>query len=210
MLANVYVDGFNLYYSCIKDTPYRWLNLLQLCQLCFPHHTIRRIRYFTARVRATDSDPQKPQRQALFIRALQTLPNLSVHYGTFLTHTVTMRLANPPPRGPYTADVVRTEEKGSDVNLASYMLVDGFDRDYELAIVVSNDSDLVEPIRLVRERLGLSVGLLNPQMDEHKTAWALMKAATFYRTIRRGVLQASQFPPILSDAHGQFFKPPTW
>jgi len=124
MLANVYVDGFNLYDGCIKDTPYRWLNLLQLCQLCFPHYTICRIRYFTARVRATDSDPQKPQRQALFIRALQTLPNLSVHYGTFLTHTVTMRLANPPPRGPYTADVVRTEEKGSDVNLASYMLAD--------------------------------------------------------------------------------------
>jgi hypothetical protein len=40
--------------------------------------------------------------------------------------------------------------------------MDGFASDYEVAVVVSNDSDLLEPIRMVRDRLGLTVGILNP------------------------------------------------
>jgi len=63
MQANVYVDGFNLYYRCLKGTPYKWLNLLTLCQLSFPQHQINRIRYFTARVKRTVADRQKAQRQ---------------------------------------------------------------------------------------------------------------------------------------------------
>jgi hypothetical protein len=50
--------------------------------------------------------------------------------------------------------IIEEEEKGSDVNLASYLLVDGFAGEYDIAIVVSNDSDLAEPIRLVRSILG--------------------------------------------------------
>ena len=124
---------------------------------------INRIRYFTARVQARPGDPQKPQRQDMFIRALQTISNLTVHYGHFLTHTLRMPLASPPPGGPNTVEVIKTEEKGSDVNLATYLLVDGFDKDYELAIVISDDSDLIEPIKVVKDKLGLQVGVLNPQ-----------------------------------------------
>ena len=59
-------------------------------------------------------------------------------------------------------EVLDTEEKGSDVNLASYMLMDGFDDDYELAVVVSNDSDLELPIRMARTRLGKQIGVFDP------------------------------------------------
>ena len=53
------------------------------------------------------------------------------------------------------------EEKGSDVNLASHLLVDGFTGKYEVAVVVSNDADLLEPHpRLVRAVLGLPVGVV--------------------------------------------------
>jgi len=41
-------------------------------------------------------------------------------------------------------------------------LIDGFDDAYELAVVVSNDSDLLEPIKVVTQRLGKPVGILNP------------------------------------------------
>jgi len=52
-------------------------------------------------------------------------------------------------------EILDTKEKGSDVNLATYLLMDGFKREYEMAVVISNDSDLVEPIKLVTSERGL-------------------------------------------------------
>mgnify|MGYP001087336262 CR=1 FL=1 len=205
--TNVYVDGFNLYYGCVKGTPYRWLNLSKLCTLLLPGHGINRIRYFTARVVPPPNDPQQLQRQLTFIRALETIPNLSVHYGQFLTHSVWRPLANPPIGGPDMVEVLDTKEKGSDVNLATYLLVDGFNKDYQMAVVISNDSDLVEPIKLVGSELGLPVGVLHPPRRHVRE---LDQVATFYRPIRERVLKASQFPPVLVDANGTITKPPAW
>jgi len=72
-----------------------------------------------------------------------------------------MQLAAPPPGGPAKVQVLNSEEKGSDVNLASYLLLDAFENDYEAAIIVSNDSDLAEPISLVRKKLRKKV-LVSP------------------------------------------------
>jgi hypothetical protein len=210
MRINVYIDGFNLYYGCVKGTPYKWLNPHTLCQAVFPNDQINRIRYFTAIVHAVPGDPQKPQRQLTYIRALQTIRGLSVHYGLFLSHVERKPLSKPVAGGPLLVDVVETQEKGSDVNLATYLLVDGYEEDYEAAIVVSNDSDLVEPISVVRNRLHRPVGVLNPQMDRRKTSWALVNAASFYRRIRTGALAASQFSPVLHDASGDIQKPAGW
>lgn len=70
--TNVYVDGFNLYYGAVKGTAYRWLDLRKLSQgLLKPEHEINRIRYFTARIAASTSDPTAPDRQATYLRALQ-------------------------------------------------------------------------------------------------------------------------------------------
>jgi len=99
------------------------------------------------------------------------------------------------------------EEKGSDVNLASMLLMDGFRGDYEAAVVLSNDSDLVLPIRIVTEELKLPVGLLNP----HKRfSMELKKVATFRKQIRTGVLSVSQLPETLTDENGTITKPPDW
>ncbi len=142
-LTNVYVDGFNLYYGCVKGTPNKWLNIAELCRLSLPsHYQIHRIRYFTALVKPRPSDPNQDVRQRTFIRALQTLPNCSVHYGEFLQSEVRMHLAKPVAKGPATALVVKTEEKGSDVNLATYLLVDAYEHDFEVAVVITDDSDL--------------------------------------------------------------------
>lgn len=173
---------------------------------CFRRTRIHRIRYFTALVNSTPNDPQKTQRQKAFIRALETLPNLTVHYGSFLSSTVRMPLAEPRA-GRRSALVVKMEEKGSDVNLASMLLMDGFRKDYEAAVVVSNDSDLVLPIKIVTEELKLPVGPLNP----HKRfAVQLVKVATFRKRIRTGVLSASQLPKTLTDENGTIAKPADW
>ncbi len=80
----------------------------KLVRLVFPHHAINKIRYFTARVNAPPYDPQKPQRQAIYLRALATIPSLTIHYGTFLSHVVKMPLANPTHGGPHLVDVIKT------------------------------------------------------------------------------------------------------
>ena len=103
--------------------------------------------------------------------------------------------------------VVKTEEKGSDVNIASHMLRDGFRGAYEAAVLVTNDSDLIEPIRIVREELGLLVGILNPQ----KRASVLLRHhASFMKPIRSGVVAVSQFPVEIHDQKGVFRKPAQW
>jgi hypothetical protein len=205
--TNVYIDAFNLYYGCLRKTPYRWLDLAKLCQLTLPSFHVNRIRYFTALIRPRADNPQKAQRQQVYLRALQTIPRLSIHHGHYLSSVSRKLLANPPPNGPRTVEVLNTEEKGSDVNLATLLLCDGFDGDYEMAIVISNDSDLVMPIEIVRRKLGLEVGILNPQKNPSR---ALRGAATFYRPIRVGALSASQFPLTLHDPQGRITRPPTW
>jgi hypothetical protein len=105
--------------------------------------------------------------------------------------------------------VVKTEEKGSAVNLASFLLLDAFHAEYEVAAVIWNDSDLALPIRLVREELGLRVGILNPS-GERGFAVDLAKVATFKKQLREGVLSVSQFPEVLSDENGEFREPASW
>ena len=119
-----------------------------------------------------------------------------------------MPLAHPLPGQPKYTQVIKTEEKGSDVNIAAHMVNDGHRGLYEVAILVSNDSDLVEPVKIVRNELKLPVGVLNPFLQT--PSFDLRKYATFVRPIRAGVLPASQFPPTLKDANGTFYKPPTW
>lgn len=144
MRLNVYIDGFNLYYGCLQGTPHRWLDLEALCRRLFPTDTINRIRHFTALVSSRAGGPQKPQRQQVYLRALGTLPLVSIHLGHFLTSTVRMAVASAPAMGPRTIEVIRTEERGSDVNPATYLLLDAFRGDFKAAAVISNDSD-VEP-----------------------------------------------------------------
>jgi len=187
MKANVYVDGFNLYYGAVKNTPYRWLDISAMCRLLLSKDDIQRIKYFTALVDPRPSDPDQRVRQETFLRALATIPNLSVFYGFFLTHEVTM----PRVGGGY-AQVIKTEEKGSDVNLATQLLVDAYHDDYEIAVVVSNDSDLLMPIQVVTSEFKKPVGLLNPQKKSQPRALAthrLHQADTAWRPSQEPVPQ---------------------
>jgi len=208
MKTIVYVDGFNLYYGAVKRTSFKWLDIQALCNFLLPKNQIIGIKYFTALVTARPNDPDQPNRQQLYLRALRTIPNLDIIYGHFLEHVISMPLANPVPGGQKRARVIKTEEKGSDVNIASHLINDGHKGRYDAAILISNDSDLSEPIKIVRNELKFPVGVLNPIPD--KPSHELRKYATFVKPIRKGVLSASQFPPILQDSIGTFYKPPSW
>ena len=122
-----------------------------------------------------------------------------------------MRLANPQPNEPRTVEVFKTEEKGSDVNIAAHLLLDGFRKNYEMAVIVSNDSDLLEPIRVVRKQFRLKVGVVNPHQN---VSYALKKNATFYKQVDLqldpDLLKNSQFSNTLKDAQGTITKPSSW
>ena len=209
--THVYVDGFNLYYGCLKGTAERWLDLQKFCQKIFPANEIRRIHYYTALVGSTVLDPQKPERQQTYLRALETLSTVSIRLGMFRTNTVKRELASPIPGGPRYVDVLDPKEKGSDVNIATDLLADGFRGEYDVAIVVSNDSDLCRPIDVVRKQLGLDVIVVAPvcQQSRHPS-YELRQVATFVITPRRSTLRACQFPDTVADGNGMITKPVGW
>jgi len=203
VITNVYVDGFNLYGGALKGSPYKWLDLDQLAHRLAPRDAVKRIRYFTARVKARPQDPQQPMRQQTYLRALATIPKVTIHEGHFRSDVVRMY----SPSLHHTIDVIKTEEKGSDVNLATYVLADAFRHDCEGVMVITNDADLKEPLRLVRDELGVHVTVVNPG-EPHKRSLDLPCSA--FRQLRHAALAASQFPPTLTDAVGLIEKPSGW
>ncbi|MFC0864307.1 NYN domain-containing protein [Sphaerimonospora cavernae] len=210
MLTNVYVDGFNLYYGCLKDTPYKWLDLDALARRLVRQGRVNRIRYFTARVTARPDDPGAHKRQDTYLRALLTIPHLSIHFGRFQERITRMPLAFPEPGAHRTVEVIKTEEKGSDVNLATALLLDAFRRDCDSALVISNDADLAEPIWAVRHDLGVSIGVANPYPYERRAIDLIAARPTFLRQINPGMLRACQLPDLVQDAHGKIRRPGRW
>ena len=89
----VYIDGFNLYYGLRSRgwRRYLWLDLRRLSEnLLRPAQQLEAVRYFTAQISAESHDPDRPRRQGLYLEALQTLPDLSLHYGSYITKEPTL------------------------------------------------------------------------------------------------------------------------
>ncbi|HTZ64649.1 MAG TPA: NYN domain-containing protein [Solirubrobacteraceae bacterium] len=214
MQANVYVDGFNLYYSALRRRfpDCKWLDVRRLAEMLFPQDEIRHVVYFSARVIARSDDPQEATRQQMYFRALAAR-DVEIVLGQFRSAARWMRRSEPCPRGedcPVSAENIRvvvTEEKGSDVNLASRLLIDAFRRDCEMAIVLTNDTDLVEPIRVARDELGLRLALLTPSENP---ARSLRGTVDVLKKLRHGSLQASQLPDLLRDERGEIHRPRAW
>lgn len=239
MRTIVYIDALNLYYRSLRDTPFRWVDPVALSEVLLPQDEVIEVKYFTAKIKALPHDPGAPTRQQIYLRALETVPRLSIELGFFnrrksffalAVGTVgkdlsrrekfTIRLAqvalagsgllimksDPIPR----LKIWKTEEKGSDVNIGSHLLVDGFKNCYEKAAVISNDSDLGWPITYVREDLGLPVVVLNPSMHRNRRLAPEGIPASSYRRIEEADLAASQLPLSMSDSKGQIHRPPAW
>ena len=216
MKACIYVDAFNLYYGCLKNTAFKWLDISLLCRHELPGLQIEHIHVFAARVKARPNDPSQPVRQETYLRALRTIPNLTLHYGRYVEHPMTLPRHNPAPGDAPFVRVVKSEEKGSDVNLASHLLLGAFRDHYEIGVVISNDTDLKEPVRLVTEEFRKPVIVLAPMrapqpgQQSRYVAQDLQSAATIAVKIDLASLPKSQFPNTISDAHGTITKPISW
>lgn len=212
--ACIYVDGFNLYYGALKDTPLRWLNPLALASSLFPAFDCVSCKYFSAQVSAKAGSSAQASRQVVYWRALRTIPTLEIIEGHFKVRRTWARSASPPPD---MVEIIRAEEKGSDVNLASHLLVDAMAGSYDVAMVISGDSDLVTPIGMLTRKFVRPVGVINPQRlsgpgrRRLRGSSQLKQVASYYRGgLTWAQLERAQFASTLTDSGGDFGAPEGW
>lgn len=138
-----YVDGFNLYFGLKSKGWYRyyWLNIQLLAQnLLKPNQILLLTKYFTARI---TSPPDKQRRQATYLEALETLKDFQILYGKYQL--------NPRQCSHCGFQDEVPNEKMTDVNVAVEMLKDAYQDKFNVALLISADSELVPPIKAVRD-----------------------------------------------------------
>lgn len=209
-----YIDGFNLYYGIrdrgplrpsnhdhnkvcpTKTGKYKWLDLSRLCSLLMQNGNIVKIKYFTALLKG---DIDKISRQENYLQLLSTFNNIEIIKGNFLCSQVTMRYYAEPHNW---VKVIKNEEKGTDVNIASHMLIDGFHNEYDIAALISNDSDFAYVVKFIKEELKKGVIIFNPQHKPSKT----LSDLTMVNSIFDNTLKNAQFPSIING----FARPDKW
>jgi hypothetical protein len=98
--ARVYIDGFNLYYRALKGTAHKWLDIAALSDAVMPKDCqVEAVNYYAARVSGR-VDPGAPARQHAYLRAISTLPRVSITYGNFLVSKKWSGLVQPPAFRP--------------------------------------------------------------------------------------------------------------
>jgi 6-hydroxy-3-succinoylpyridine 3-monooxygenase len=205
--TTVYIDGFNLYYGAIRDTPdLKWLDIARFCKLLRPHDDLRLIRYFTALIEG----PTKSN-QETYLRALATTPLVEVILGKFKRKTLKCRVPACSFAGARHYDT--QEEKRTDVNIAVFMLDDAYRDQCDQLILFSGDSDLVPAVNMVRltfpeKQIIVYVPSRNPTRG---AAVELRTAAHAHRSLPLQLLAKAQFANQIPDGYGgQLRRPPDW
>ena len=207
--AIVYVDGFNFYYGALKgNSDLKWLDYRKLAGRLLRGHHVGAVRYFTARVQDRPDDPGLAQRQDVYIRALREHAGVDVHLGQFKHREKNLPLAREHRKGKIKmARVGHTEEKGSDVSLGAHLVRDACHKNMEVALVLSNDSDLQTPVTMA-EKEGIVVITVNPHKQTQQPRRLLSGDK---RTLSRKLLERCQLPdPVTTRAGKLIHKPKEW
>lgn len=212
----VYIDGYNLYYGLLKESPdSKWLNLRALVAAMFKEkHEIRSIKFFTARVRTYPHDIAAEERQKIYLQALAAFGGVEIIEGFYSKKKIWLPHVNGKCKTceeshAGMAHVVKLEEKRSDVNLAVAALVDAMRSDADCFVLVTGDSDQAGTVYALRHEFGKSVLVFNPHVavSEH-----LKRAATYYAHIPRDLPAKCQLPDVIPiGTHGRtIHRPAAW
>lgn len=193
-----YIDGFALYKGLLQRTypEFKWLNAYELVRRLYHQYDVTDVYFFTADLKPTTNDPGVGQRQQKYLQALDTEPKVHIVRGTYIfsKHWLPKNPEELDENGKViTTKVKRPEEKGSDVNLATQLLMDAWAGNADLYAVLTNDSDLVGPVRAVTETLRRDVSLISVSGSRYNKAFRAAGLASV-RQVRRGTLRDSQFP----------------
>lgn len=180
-----YIDGFNLYYCSLKNTANKWLDLVKLAEsMLQPGDELVAVNYFTAKIGSNFNAPHKAFRQQIYLEALSQNPKIKIKFGQFSTHKTKMPLADEWEKGKIKlVEVIKTEEKGSDVNLAVQMVADAKDNLFDYALLFSNDSDMAYAVQIAVKDCNKTVGLF------------IARNATSFKTLKENVKHIKRLTP---------------
>lgn len=193
----VYVDGFNLYFG-LKEAGFtncKWLDIKSLAlDLLIDTQMLIDIKYFTSRV---SNDPDKQKRQGTFLEALEST-GVKIFYGHYKTSQLFCRACG--------ATWSTYNEKMTDVNIATQLIIDAYNDKYDMAMLVSGDSDLVPPIRTIHETFPEKrVFAAFPPKRLNRSITNVTKG---YLVIGRKKLLDNQLPGEIKKTDGAFIKKP--
>jgi uncharacterized LabA/DUF88 family protein len=188
-----YVDGFNLYFGLKTGygRRYHWLDLQALAtSLLQPGQELREVRYFTAGVK---NDPEGARRQSMYLDALAAhCPHVRLVEGRFQEKSRVCRSCG--------AGWIGYEEKETDVNIATALIEDAVEDRYDVAFLVSGDSDLRPAVAAVKrlrpEKLIIAV------FPPSRHSRVLARAVDAYTTIGRAKVRDSQLPRTIVTKYG--------
>ena len=177
--------------ACLKQglTTVKGLNLKLLAtNLLKPNQELVCVKYFTSRV---SNNPDKQKRQVTYIEALES-EGVHILYGHYQRNTIECKHC-----GNIWASY---NEKMTDVNIATQMLIGAYQDEYDMAMLISGDSDLVPPIRQIHELFPLKRVFVAFPPKRHNQSVALVAKGSM--TIGRKKLVESQFDESVKKRDG--------
>ncbi len=195
--VTVYIDGFNLYFGLIQAgfERFKWLDLTKLVNnLLKPNQELVEIKYFTSHV---SNNPEKVKRQNTFIEALESV-GVKIFYGKYQSIPIECKRCGNIR--------MSFNEKMTDVNIATQMLIDGFDDKYDMAMLISGDSDLVPPIKVIHKKYSNKrVFVIFPPKRYNNSISLVAKGSM---VLGRKKIADSQFPEEVKKKDGFVLKKP--
>lgn len=193
-----YIDGFNLYFG-MREAGFdncRWLNVNKLViSLLKPHQVLVGTKYFTSRV---SNNPDKQKRQSTYIDALEST-GTKIIYGNYQDGSTECNRCG---------HIWRTaKEKMTDVNIATAIIVDAYKDEYDMAMLISGDSDLTPPIREVHSLFKDKRVFIAFPPKRHNSSMALVAKGS--EIIGRKKLFNAQFDEEVTSKTGYKLKIPT-
>ncbi len=192
-----YIDGFNLYFG-MREAGFdncRWLDIKKLVENLLQHNQeLIAVKYYTSRV---SNSPDKQKRQSTYIDALEST-NVKIYYGNYQNGTVECKRCG---NVWFTA-----KEKMTDVNIATAIIVDAFKNEYDMAMLISGDSDLNPPIREVHSLFNNKRVFVAFPPKRHNQSLAIRAKGSL--TIGRKKLVDSQFNDEVKSKTGYTLKKP--
>lgn len=224
MKTNFYVDGYNLYYGCLKHTAYKWLDLKFLLANIIlhsqdPEAELGIIKFFTADVKAKIASRGQAAQiaQHQYHRALQCLypTQIDIIKGSYSLEQANLPIFKKPPDKEDRVAVWRLEEKQTDVNLALEAYRDARKTQAQQLVFVTNDSDIEPALKAIREDFGdeVRIGVIVPRLKgNHRPAnVSLSKYADWTRHhILEDELNQSQLPKQIPTRKKPINRPDYW
>lgn len=202
-MANIitYIDGFNLYHGIKSEygRKYLWLDLEAMSEsLIKPDDDLLITKYFTSRV---TNNPSSEKRQKTYIEALDHFANIDIFYGRFQVLQNQLICGNCGT----TSDI--TNEKMTDVQIATQLLTDAFTNKFDVAILITGDTDLIPAIQAVKlHHPQKSIGIYFPP---HRHSMELKRHADFSGVIGEIKLRDNQLPEHITKPNGYVLKKPS-